>query len=36
MGWESFRIVAEDANIEHMVSVFVQAINMVMGLKLPG
>jgi glycosyltransferase involved in cell wall biosynthesis len=35
MGRESFRIVAEDANIEHMVSVFIQAINTVMRLKSP-
>jgi len=35
MGRESFRIVAEEANIEHMVSVFTQAINTVMGAKVP-
>jgi glycosyltransferase involved in cell wall biosynthesis len=35
MGRESFHIVAEEANIERMVSVFVQAINTVMGLKSP-
>ena len=36
MGRESFRIVAEEANIEHMVSVFIQAVNTVMDLKLTG
>jgi glycosyltransferase involved in cell wall biosynthesis len=36
MGRESFRIVAEEANIERMVGVFIQAINTVKGSKLPG
>jgi glycosyltransferase involved in cell wall biosynthesis len=36
MGRASFRIVAEEANIERMVDVFIQAINAVMGIKLPG
>ncbi len=35
MGRESFRIVVEEANIERMVSVFIQAINTVMGFKSP-
>jgi len=35
MGRESFRIVAEEANIERMVSVFIQAIETVMGLNHP-
>jgi glycosyltransferase involved in cell wall biosynthesis len=32
MGRESYRIVAEEANIERMVDVFIQALNTVMGL----
>ncbi len=31
MGRESFRIVAEEANIEHMVSAFIQAVNAARG-----